>query len=207
MTSLFFPGKEVSIPEIPYKNKISLRASETALIVGDMQNDFVKPGGKLRVPAALETVPGIQRLLQAARKAGVHVAHTQDTMYKNDPEFAIWPPHCVIHSWGWEFVDELKPLPQELVCRKPRYDGFYATELGHFLSNIWRAKNAVIVGTVSNICVLHTAASAYNHMAHVVVPADGVSALSEFGQLVALYQISSLYNGDIVHSVEDIRFE
>lgn len=53
----FIPAKNLDVPEIPYKDKVSLPAAKTALIVGDMQNDFVNPGGKLVVPAASSSRP------------------------------------------------------------------------------------------------------------------------------------------------------
>jgi nicotinamidase-related amidase len=79
--------------------------------------------------------------------------------------------------------------------------------LDHFLSHVWRVKNVVIVGTVSNICVLHTAASAGLRWFHVVMAADGISALSEFDQALTLRQVSWLYEAKVVRSSEGIRFE
>ncbi len=203
----FIPGKAVEVPQIPYKERVALPARGTALIIVDMQNDFVKPGGSLVVPAAEETVAGIGRLLESARRSGVHIAYTQDTMIKDDPEATIWPEHCRIDTWGWRIIEELEPLPDELVCLKNRYDGFYGSWLDHFLSHMWKVENVVIVGTVSNICVLHTAASAGLRWFHIVVPADAISALTEFDQALTLRQVSSLYAGDVVKSVADVRFE
>lgn len=202
----FIPGKTVLVPEIPYHDGVTLRAAETALIIVDMQNDFVKDGGSLVVPAASQTVSGIGKLLDEARNKGVHVAFTQDTQVEGDPEWKIWPQHCRINSWGWKIIEELSPLENELVCPKNRYDGFYGSWLGHFLGNIWRVRNLVIVGTVSNICVLHTAASAGLRWYHIVVPADGISALTEFDQALTLRQISMLYDGAVTRSVNDISF-
>lgn len=207
MSFPFIPAGHLQVPEIPFKDKILLPAEKTALIIGDMQNDFVKPGGKLVVPAALETIPKIQRLLESARKAKVHIAHTQDTMLKDDPEFQIWGEHCIIHTWGWEFIDELKPLPDEPIIQKSRYDAFYGTPLDHFLSHVWKAEHVVAAGTVSNICVLHLVSSAAARLFHVAVPADGISALTEFDQAIALRQISFVYAGDVTRSVDDIQFK
>ena len=64
----------------------------------------------------------------------------------------------------------------------------------------------IIVGTVSNICVLHTAASAGLRWYALTIPADGISALTEFDQAATLRQVSWLYNGTIVRSSEHIRF-
>lgn len=200
------PGRTVEVPEIKYNDQIELPAEKTALIVVDMQNDFVKEKGSLVVPSAGPTVPGLKKLLELARKTKAHIAYTQDTQVENDPEFDIWPAHCIQGSWGWEIIDELKPLKNELICPKNRYDGFYGTWLGHFLRNIWKIEHVIITGTVANICVLHTAASAGLRWLHVVVPADGISALTEFDQALTLRQIDSLYAGDVVRSINDIRF-
>ena len=206
MSVPFIPGKNVEVPEINFQSEIALPADQTALIIVDMQNDFVKEGGRLVVPDAGATIPTIQQLLTNARSAGVHVAYTQDTHFDNDPEWAIWPEHCRHNSWGWQIVDELAPQPDDLICQKSRYDGFYGTWLDHFLGSVWKVENTVIVGTVSSICVLHTAASAGLRWYNVVVPANGTSALTEFDQALALRQISWLYTGSVCRSVEEIRF-
>ena len=206
MSFKFIPDSQVEVPEIKYKENLHLPADKSAIIVVDMQNDFVKEDGNLVVPAARETVPQIQKLLLMARNNNIQVVYTQDTQMENDPEFDIWPQHCLQGTWGWEIIDELKPQPDDLICQKNRYDGFFGSWLNHFLSNIWDLKNLVIVGTVSNICVLHTAASAAIRWFHVVIPARGISALTEFDQALTLHQVDSLYNGDIVESVDAIEF-
>ncbi len=207
VSASFIPGKKVEVPEIEFKDRVNLSSSRTAVIVVDMQNDFVKEGGALMVPSAKETVSNIERLLRSARDSGVRVVYTQDTHFEGDPEWKIWPRHCHFGSWGWEIIDELKPKPGDLVCQKNRYDGFYGTWLNHFLSRVWKVDHLVIVGTVSSICVLHTAASAGLRWFHIVIPADGVSALTEFDQALTLRQVSWLYVGDVVRSTTDITFE
>lgn len=202
----FVPAPQVEVPEIPYKDEILLPAAKSAVIVVDMQNDFVKEGGTLVVPDAAATIPNIQRLLAEARSAGAPIAYTQDTHFENDPEWAIWPEHCRHDTWGWQIVEELAPRPADLICQKSRYDGFYGTWLDHFLRSVWKVENTVIVGTVSSICVLHTAASAGLRWYNVVVPANGTSALTEFDQAMALRQVSWLYTGSVCRAVDDIRF-
>jgi nicotinamidase-related amidase len=203
----YIPGETVAVPEIPFKAEVRLPGQKTALVIVDMQNDFVIPGGQLVIPAAMATVPNLQALLQSARSRGVRVAYTQDTHFEGDREWEIWPEHCRQGSWGWEIIEALQPVPNEVVCQKNRYDGFYGTWLEHFLSRVWQVEHLVIVGTVSNICVAHTAASAGLRWFHLVVPADGISALTEFDQALTLRQASSLYAGEVVKSVEQIHFE
>ena len=206
MSLQFTAGEQVTLPEITFKATITLPAAKSAVIVVDMQNDFVKPQGTLVVPDASATLASIQSLLAAARAAGTPIAYTQDTHYEGDREWSIWPEHCRADSWGWQIVDELAPQPGELVCQKSRYDGFYGTALDHYLTRVWGVEHLVIVGTVASICVLHTAASAGLRWFHVVVPANGISALTDFDQALTLRQVSWLDVGDVVRSIDDIQF-
>ena len=206
MSFAYLPPATVAVPEVAYQPQVRLPAAKTAVIVVDMQNDFVTVGGKLVVPAAGETVPAMARLLTRARAAGVRVAYTQDTHFEGDPEWQIWPEHCRAATWGWQIVDALAPQPGDLVEQKSRYDGFYDTSLDHYLSRVWKVEHLVIVGTIASICVLHTAASAGLRWFHVVVPADGTSALTEFDQALALRQVSWLYTGAVTRSVDDVEF-
>jgi nicotinamidase-related amidase len=207
MTINFTPSGMVEIPEISWKEEVRLPAGKTALIIVDMQNDFVKEDGALFVPAAKETVSNIQHLLRSARESGVRVAYTQDTAVEGDPEFNIWPEHCLKGSWGWEIIAELAPEPDDLICPKNRYDAFYGSWLDHFLTRIWHVDHVIIVGTVANICVAHTAASAGLRWLNIVMPANGISAMNDFDQALALRQVSWLYAGEVVRSVRDIKFQ
>jgi len=202
----FTPSKNIEVPEIQYEKNLVFPARKTALIVVDMQNDFLNPEGNLYVPAARDSVPNIQKLLGQAREMGVRVAFTQDTHFQNDPEWAIWPKHCEKDTWGWRIIEELKPERSDLICEKNRYDGFYGSWLDHFLRNNWQVENLVIVGTMANICVAHTAASAGLRWYEIAIPANGISAQNEFDQAMALRQASTLYNGSVVETTEQIQF-
>ena len=202
----FLPGDTVEVPEIPFEDEMELPAEKTALIIVDMQNDFAHPDGALYVAAAEEATARIRALLGRARERGVRIAYTQDTHRQGDPQWGNWPEHVELGSWGRDIVDALKPAEDELVCPKTRYDGFYGTWLEHYLSRVWDVEAVVVVGTVSNICVLHTAASAGLRFFRVVLPADGVGALTNFGQAMTLRLVSWLYPGDVVRSTEDVKF-
>lgn len=207
MSFEFIPGKQVDVPQISYKDEIILSARKSALLIIDMQNDFVSPNGNLSVPSARETVADIKKLRESARESAAHVAYTKDTHYPNDREWELWPKHCERGSWGWEITEELAPADDEMVFEKNRYDGFYGSALEHYLSRVWQVDHLVLAGTVANICVAHTAASAGLRWFHIVVPANGISALNTFDQALTLRQASSLYAGNVVKSVEDIKFE
>lgn len=182
-----------------------LAQPRTALIIVDMQNDFAKDGGKLYVPKTKETIPPIKQLLAKARGAGVPVIFTQDWHRPDDPEFKIWPPHTIEGSEGAQVLAEFAPSPKDYYVKKRTYDAFYGTDLDLLLRQMG-IRNVVIVGTVSNICVLHTAGKARLHGYNVVVARDGISSLTEFDQQLSLRQISWLYSGKIT-TVDGITFE
>ncbi len=199
-------GVKVNVPEYSIVERVELPRDKSAIIVVDMQNDFVNEKGALFVPTAPATIGPIKRLLEKARREGVRIFYTQDTHYDNDPEYRIWGEHAKYGTWGWEIVDELKPTEVDIVIRKTRYDGFYGTPLDDLL-RVYGIENLVITGTVANICVLHTAGSAALRWYKVIVPMDAISALTDFDYHAALRQIHFLYKGIITKSVDGIVFK
>ncbi|MEM1584548.1 MAG: isochorismatase family cysteine hydrolase [Nitrososphaerota archaeon] len=82
----------------------------------------------------------------------------------------------VANTWEAGIIDELKPLEDEIVIRKLRYDGFYGTYLEDIL-RMRKIEYIMITGTVANICVLHTAGSAALRGFKIVLPVDCIAAL------------------------------
>jgi nicotinamidase-related amidase len=191
--------RSVEVPEYEVRGEVRVDPAKTALIVVDMQNDFVKEGGTLVVPDAEGTIPAIQNLLALARESGMRVVFTQDTHGDGDPEWEIWPEHAREETWGWQIVDELAPRRDEVVIRKVRYDAFYGTHLDHFL-RLWGVDTLIICGTVANICVHYTAASGALRWYDVMIPRDATSALDPFDLESSLRQTAFLFNGTITES-------
>lgn len=194
-------GKTVEVPDYEIREHVEVDPDRTALVIVDMQNDFVRTDGKLPVPTAEATIPAIARLRRFAREHDMLVCYTQDSHYDGDPEFALWGEHVVVGTPGWQIVEELAPDPAagDLVFRKDRYDGFYGTRLDQELKA--REIDTVIVcGTVANICVLSTASSAAIRWYKVVLPVDAISALCDFDMELALRQVSFLFQGQLTRS-------
>jgi len=198
-------ARTVQVPEYEVHGEVRLDPARTALIVVDMQNDFVKEGGSLLVPDAEGTIPAIRSLLEGARRSGAKVVFTQDTHTEGDPEWDIWPDHAHEGSWGWQIVDELAPREGEVVIRKVRYDAFYGTHLDHFL-RLWGTDTLLLCGTVANICVHYTAASGALRWYDVVIPRDATSALDPFDLESSLRQTAFLFGGRIT-TTDAIRLE
>jgi nicotinamidase-related amidase len=189
-------SRTIDVPPYRLHEEVRVDPTQTALVVVDMQNDFVREGGSLRVPDAEATIPAISGLLDLARAHGMRVVYSQDTHRDGDPEWQIWPEHAREGGWGWQLVAELAPAEDETVLRKVRYDAFYGTPLDHLL-RVWGVNTLVICGTVANICVHYTAASAALRWYNVVIPRDAISALEPFDLEASLRQTDFLFAGRV----------
>jgi nicotinamidase-related amidase len=170
-----------------------LSPQSAALVVVDMQNDFVRVGAPLEVPDARATIPVQQRLVEAFRAAQRPVVFTRflagperTLMWNWSP--AIAPPICCCwpgfrRTYGdageeldcTAVVDELAPLPGEPQVEKYGYNAFHRTNLTDIL-RARRANTVVLTGTVTQICVEDTARGALHEGFQVVVVSDAVSS-------------------------------
>lgn len=89
------------------------------------------------------------------------------------------------------------------MIQKVRYDAFYATPLDHEL-RLAGVRDLIVCGTVANICVHYTAASAALRWYRVILPLDAVSALTPFDKESTARQVSALFQGAIT-TVEGIQ--
>ena len=187
---------KAEMPPYAVQDEVRVDPARTALVVIDMQNDFVKSGGGLLVPDAEATVPVIKRLLGVARLSQMRVVYSQDTHRDGDPDWETWPEHCREGTWGWEIVTELAPRVGETVLRKIRQDAFYATPLDHLL-RLWEVHTLVICGTLANIGVQYAAGSAALRRYAVVIPRDAISALEPFDLEATLRQAAFAFAGQV----------
>jgi nicotinamidase-related amidase len=104
-------NRSIELPEYAIQEGVRVDPGRTALVVVDMQNDFVREGGGLLVPDAAPTIPAIRALLELARAHGMRVVYSQDTNRDGDPEWQIWPEHAREGSWGW-ILDALTPAEE-----------------------------------------------------------------------------------------------
>ncbi|MDF2957978.1 MAG: Nicotinamidase-related amidase [Candidatus Alkanophagales archaeon MCA70_species_1] len=180
--------------------EVTIKPVETAIIIVDMQKDFCYENGALYVgDAAKNAIKSVKSLLQRTSVSQEHWVFTQDWHRDDDPEFKIWPKHCVAGTDGAEIVDELGVPEKSYVVKKRRYSAFFGTDLDLYL----RERDIVtliVTGVVTNICVLHTAADAVMHGYAVVVPEDCVAATSDYEQEYGLRHMKSVLNAKITKS-------
>ena len=167
----------------------------TALLVVDMLKDFFDQGGAMVLEGGKALYAPHQKLLAAARAAGMPVLWLNQSLPPDDSLFEMRTVHCLAGSWGAEVVDELPVEASDIVIPKRRYSGFFQTTLDLTLRE--RGINTVIVtGVVTNICVRSTVHDAFFLRYKVLVPEDLVMATSPKAQEVTLYDIDTHY-GDV----------
>lgn len=146
----------------------------TALMIIDMQRDFLYPGGfgeKLGndVSATNKIIPNIKRVLEAARALDLLVIHTREG---HRPDLTDLPHSkaergggigedgpmgkiLVRGEYGHGIVDELEPQGNEVVLDKPGKGSFYQTDLESILRNRG-IKSLLITGVTTHVCVQST---------------------------------------------------
>jgi nicotinamidase-related amidase len=154
-----------------------LDPATTALIVIDMQRDFVEPGGfgaALGNDVALlrAIIPAVARLLAGCRAAGLPVIHTREC---HRPDLSDLPPAkrdrgspalrigdagpmgriLISGEPGADIIPELAPLPGEIVLDKPGKGAFYATSLGDDLARLG-TRSLIFAGVTTEVCVQTT---------------------------------------------------
>lgn len=148
-----------------------------ALVVIDMQRDFAEPGGfgaslGNDVSRVTAIVPTVKRLIEGFRAAGLPVIHTMEC---HKPDLSDLPPAkrnrgnpwirigdsgpmgrvLIAGEPGTAILDELAPLPGEIVIEKPGKGAFYATSFGDDLKRLG-TQHLVFAGVTTEVCVQTT---------------------------------------------------
>jgi nicotinamidase/pyrazinamidase len=180
----------------------------------DTQLDFLYPSGALYVPNAERIVPTVARLNRYAAANGIPVISTTDAHTEDDPEFRVWPHHCVAGSLGQHkaeatLLERRVVVPnracelaiegaQQIVVEKQSVDVFAATNLSRVLERL-NADRYVVYGVVTEICVLFAARGLLKLAKPVAVVADAVETLRAEDSVRALEEIQAL-GGSVVSS-------
>jgi nicotinamidase-related amidase len=184
------PG-HLSIPAQPYA--FTFHPAKTALVIIDMQRDFLLKGGfgdlqsASQLAAVQKIIPTTLSVLQTCRKAGVTVIHTREG---HEPSLLDCPlpkltrqkasPTSTRHTlvigqegamgrllvrgeYGHDIIDELQPLPGELVVDKPGKGAFYNTAFQEKLIGMG-ITHLFVAGVTVECCVTTTAREGIAHI-------------------------------------------
>jgi len=195
----------VTIQAEPFAVELDL--DSTALMIIDMQKDFLYPGGYgdflgNDVTLLQRTVAPIRAVLDVARRLGLTVIHTREGHL---PDLSDCPP-TKLTRWpqgsrigdpgpmgrilirgeeGHDIVDELAPAPGELVIDKPGKDAFYATGLAEIL-HTKGIENLFVTGVTTDVCCSATTMAANDRGFNALVLADCVASYSPQRHAAAL---------------------
>jgi nicotinamidase-related amidase len=172
------PGKSYGMVQSTISLLDSLTPARTALLVIDMQRDFLLPEGYaaqagLNIAPLVAAIRPIGKLLAVAREAGLLIVHTREGHL---PDLSDCPPYKLERSRranaeigskgplgrllvrgevGHDFVDALRPLAGEMVIDKPGYSAFAHTMLQQVLTKRG-IETLIITGVTTEVCVSST---------------------------------------------------
>lgn len=171
------------------------RVEQPALLIVDLQNDFVREGAPLEVPDARKTIGVVQKLITEFRSRKLPIIYTQFLAHETENLLWLWSPQCRPDTrccWkGFrrryddagaeldctEIIDELRPEPSDIRIEKYGYGSFLGTGLDGHLRTL-KVKSLVVAGTVTQICVEETAREAFHHGYRTTLVEDGVSSFA-----------------------------
>ena len=206
----------------PYELEFDLKS--TALLIIDMQRDFVMPGGFGEalgndVTPLQATIAPTKRVLEAARRLSMLVVHTREG---HRPDLTDCPPTKLVRgrgktrigdpgpmgrilvrgATGHDIVPELYPIPGEPVIDKPGKGAFYATDLELILRDRG-IKTLIVCGVTTEVCVNTSVREANDRGYECVVLSDCVGSYFPEFQKSALAMIKA--QGGIFGWVSDSR--
>lgn len=182
---------EPTLRALPFEK---IQPQNTALLVVDMEQDFVNQGAVLQTPGGLEIVPTINTLVTWARANKVMIIWTREMHRADQSDYGIElefdPVHCVEGTSGCELTAGLDAQPGDHhISNKRRYDCFVGTDLD-LLLRINRIENLVCCGVTTHCCVMSTVYTARSLDYRAIVPRDAVAAITTQHQIAALLCMS-----------------
>jgi nicotinamidase-related amidase len=199
-----------AIPAAPYP--FALHPATTALVIIDMQRDFLLPGGfgallGNDVSLLTKVIEPLAGVLAAARAAGMLVVHTREG---HRPDLSDCPPSklargrldtpigsvgpngriLVRGEVGHGIIDELAPIDGEVVLDKPGKGAFYATDLELLLRNA-QITSLVVTGVTTEVCVHTTVREGNDRGFECLVLSDCVGSYFPEFQEVGLKMIAA----------------
>jgi nicotinamidase/pyrazinamidase len=188
-----------------------MRSRDVVFWEVDAQKDFMLPGGKLYVPGAEKLLPNIRRLTDAARNNRVFLVSHGCFHASDDPEFKIFPPHCVKGTPGADLVPEalterVVRVPnvteaklsldlqkyQQILLEKQTLDVFETRHAAELVQWLGTSPEFVVFGVTTEYCVRLAAKGLLERRRRVSVVEDAVAALKPEDGMRALSELCAL---------------
>ena len=174
----------------------------SAILVIDLVNDFVLPGGVIAEAGGTDyqvraqgMMPTLERLLDSARETGVTVVYAPDTHTPVDAELRKWPPHAMKGTKQAEIVATIAPKPGDLVLEKTTYSPFVSTDIDAQLKQRGITR-LYITGLHTDCCVRHTSGDAFQRGYELVWITDAMQAFTDEAHAQGLEYFKTWYASD-----------
>jgi nicotinamidase-related amidase len=180
-----------------------------AMLVIDMQHDFVDREAPIPCYGALLVVPKIKKLVEEAHERKIPVIYTRELHRPDKIDLGReldgdCPLHCIEGTRGAEIVSELSPSGRDYVISKRRYSCFFGTDLQILLKGLG-TDMLYLTGVATDVCVYLTAMDAHQLDYRVKIVEDCVVGTSQAAHKAALAAVQRLQRRAIIHSSIALR--
>ena len=176
---------------MPYYTVDEVDPKRSALIVVDMQSDFLAAGAPLEVAAGRAMIPQLRRTIDFCRDRGIPVIYTAHVHRRDGSDMGLFKLNAAIADGralsegepGAAIYPEIAPRPDELVIKKHRFSGFHGTDLELVLRGLG-VETVIIGGVTTENCCHATARDAMFRDFKVIVLSDatGTFDYADVGQ-------------------------
>jgi nicotinamidase-related amidase len=179
----------VQIP-VPEPKELVLDPRHAAVLIVDLENEFMHPNGLSYLGARAERILGnVAELLDKARAVDVPVIYSRSVREADDAEFTVFKRkrHLLRGGWGAEFSDEVAPRPGDPIVEKRSHDCFNGTEMEATLARLGVrpcTHTVIVTGVGINVCVTCAADGLSVRDYWVAMPMDCVAGGNELVELL-----------------------
>jgi len=187
-----------------------MKIDKTAVIVVDMQNDFVREGAPMSLPSCRKVIPNAKRVIDACRGAKIPIIYLKFIAGPKETLIWTWSPRLLPNEkccWknhkryypdikkeaeASDIIEEIYPEPGDPIIEKYGYNGFYNSNL----ENVLRAHQieyVIVFGALTPICVDDTIAGAFERQLKVLAISDAMGTFDEKYHENSLRRIAMKY--------------
>src|SRR4051812_47440072 len=177
--------------QTPEPRPVALDPKHAAVVVVDVENEFLRPEGRCYLGERGERTLGpLAALLGRARAAGVPLVYVHSVRDADARVFRVFDvhQHLLRGSWGAEYCEEIAPQPGEPVVDKTSHDCFNHTELEAVLERLGvpaGESTVIVTGVALGVCVSAAVVGFSVRDYWVSVPMDCVAAMTEEAETIA----------------------
>ena len=169
----------------------AINPKKTAVVVIDMQNDFINPESPLFVASGYKFVDRLAEFLDTCRGEGIQIIYTEDMVRPDFKDAGTAPALCepmrlgqvlIAGTQGVKTYSTVAPKKNDIVIIKHRYSAFFGTELDMILRTTG-IDTLILTGVCTDCCVFSTARDAgfYNYQVGVMTDLTGTLDYADEG--------------------------